>query len=514
MAPLALIHRARKRAKSIFLAGALLLHSHETPGQRRFERWRGACAVFLLCAAATVASPAQTFVSLADFNWTNGGDTGATPDFGNLVQGLDGNLYGTTTFGGSGNNGTVFRIGPHGSLTSLYSFCSLTNCADGSNPQAGLVQGEDGNFYGTTSTAGTHNGGTVFRITRQGALTTLHNFCARANCADGSDTSAALVLGIDGNFYGTTEFGGANNEGTVFRITPGGTVTTLYSFCSNTNCADGFVPQAALIQATNGNFYGTTSQGGANGFGTVFRITRKGVLTTIHSFTGTDGAFSSSALVEAGGNLYGTASEGGVGGFGTVFKITPQGVLTAIHTFSGSDGAVPTVGLVLGTDRSLYGTTSQGGSGQSGSGTIFKITPAGTLTTLYDFCSTNGCPDGFLPYGGLVQHTNGKFYGKTNQGGTSIACAAGCGTVFSLGVGLGAFVETLPTSGKVGAEVKILGTNLTGTTSVSFNGTAATFTVVSASEISTTVPTNATTGKVKVTTPSGTLTSNIVFRVP
>jgi uncharacterized repeat protein (TIGR03803 family) len=159
----------------------------------------------------------------------------------------------------------------------------------------------------------------------------------------------------------------------------------------------------------------------------------------------------------------------------------------------------------------LYGTTSNGGSELSGM--IFKITTSGTLTTLYSFCSQSGCADGDSPDAALVQETSGKFYGTTYAGG-NFACAGGCGTVYGLSVGLGPFVEAQPTSGKVGAAVKILGTNLTGATSVTFNGSEATFTVISKSEITTTVPTGATTGQIKVVTPGGTLTSNLSFRVP
>jgi len=177
-----------------------------------------------------------------------------------------------------------------------------------------------------------------------------------------------------------------------------------------------------------------------------------------------------------------------------------------LDSFDGTDGFEPVGGLIQATDGNFYGTTYLGGA--SDEGTVFKITSAGTLTTLHSFCSESGCADGGTPGGALVQGTNGTFYGATAGGGTNDD-----GTVFSLAVGLGSFVETLPTSGKVGAAVTILGTNLTGATSVTFNGKAATFTVVSSTEITTTVPTGATTGKVKVVTPSRTLSSNVSFRV-
>jgi uncharacterized repeat protein (TIGR03803 family) len=235
----------------------------------------------------------------------------------------------------------------------------------------------------------------------------------------------------------------------------------------------------------------------------------------LHSFDGTEGSLPYEGLVQAtNGNFYGTTSDGGEDGAGTVFKITPSGTLTALYQFcplgdcgsGGSPGGSPFAALVQATDGNLYGTTC---CVISETGTIFKATPSGTtLTSVYSFCSQSDCADGSAPFAGLVQDTNGKFYGTTVGGGTH-----GVGTVFSLSVGLGPFVETQTTSGKVGAAVKILGTNMTGATSVTFNGKSATFKVVSSSLITTTVPAGATTGKVKVTTPHGTLTSNVPFRV-
>jgi uncharacterized repeat protein (TIGR03803 family) len=237
-------------------------------------------------------------------------------------------------------------------------------------------------------------------------------------------------------------------------------------------------------------------------------------------------------LVQAtNGNLYGTTSTGGDTlnyfiGLGTVFKITPGGKLTTLYRFCEqfipcTDGFYPYAGLVQATDGNLYGTTEYGGNnncavGDPGCGTIFRITTSGELTTLYSFCGQVPCTDGAYPYAGLVQATNGTFYGTTYSGGdvADTNCVGGCGAVFSLSVGLGPFVETVPTSGEVGATVKILGNSLKGATSVTFKGTAATFKVVSSSEIITTVPTGATTGTVKVVTPSGTLSSNVAFLVP
>jgi uncharacterized repeat protein (TIGR03803 family) len=454
---------------------------------------------------------AQTFSSLHSFDLTDGSRPAA-----GLIQATNGSLYSTTEYGGANANGTVFKITRSGALTTLYNFCSLSNCADGLNTVAPLVQATNGSLYGTTSGGGAMSSGTVFKMMLNGTLTTLDSFAPEP---DGNNPLAGMVQATDGNLYGTTEYGGLQNDGTIFKITPGGTLTTLYSFCSLSSCIDGDQSFAPLVQATDGNdddLYGTTVNGGTADAGTVFKISLSGTLTTLYNFCSqascTDGASSYAGLVQAAnGNFYGTTIGGGANFEGTVFKITPGGTLTTLHSFDVTDGWSAQSGLVLATDGNLYGTTQQGGAHSAG--TIFKITPSGTLTTLYNFCSQTGCTDGSHPYAQLVQATDGNLYGTTYYGGTSTACAAGCGTVFSLSVGLGPFVETLPTSGKVGSAVKILGTNLTGSTSVTFNGTAATFTVVSSSEITATVPVGATTGKVKVTTPHSTLTSNVNFRV-
>jgi uncharacterized repeat protein (TIGR03803 family) len=479
--------------------------------------WK-ACGILLAGVTVAIGAGAQTLKTLVRFDGTDG----AAPLFESLVQGTDGNLYGTTSRGGANIVGTVFRLTPTGKLTTLYSFCAQSNCTDGALPYAGLIQAANGSFYGTTQSGGADNGGTFFKITTGGTLATLYNFCSTGgvNCTDGEAPAAALVLGAGGNFYGTTSLGGANGQGTVFKITPSGRLTTLYSFCAQSNCTDGAVPYAALVQGTDGNFYGTTEFGGAviSDAGTIFKITPGGALTTLYAFCTqgspcTDGETPLAALIQASdGNFYGTTYNGGTFLGGAIFKVTAGGTLTTVFSFGGNDGQNPTAGLVQATDGNLYGTAELGNNGVSGtdSGTVFNITLGGALTTLYTFCTKGGsCPDGSNPIGGLVQGTNGTFYGTTSDGG-----GFGDGTAFSLSVGLGPFVETQPVSGKVGAAVTILGTNLTGATSVTFNGTAATFTVKSKSEITTTVPAGATTGTVQVVTPTnGTLSSNVPFTV-
>jgi hypothetical protein len=241
-------------------------------------------------------------------------------------------------------------------------------------------------------------------------------------------------------------------------------------------------------------------------------------LTTLHSFDGTDGAGPAGLVQGANGNFYGTTIGGGTGGnadnppSGTVFEITPSGTLTTLFNFDNlnneSPGGPMVGALVQGSDGNFYGLTVEGGSGSgcgtAGCGTLFRMTPSGTLTVVY---SVPGPPANGLPDAGLIQGTNGNFYGATNGGGLDY------GTIYSLSLGLSPFVETQPASGALGAAVSILGTSLTGATRVTFNGTAASFTVVSSSEITTTVPSGATTGEVKVVTPGGTLSSNVSFQV-
>jgi uncharacterized repeat protein (TIGR03803 family) len=471
-----------------------------------------ACAVLVLCATTAIALPAQTLTTLYSFCSQSGCPDGYYPEAG-LVQATNGDLYGTTS-GFPYGYGTVFKITPGGTLTTLYSFCSQTNCTDGDGPDAGLVQAANGNFYGTTQGGGANNGGTVFKITSGGTLTTVYRFCSQSGCTDGGEPYAGLVQAANGDLYGTTYGGGANDRGTVFKITPSGTLTTLYRFCPQNGCTDGAGPEAGLVQAANGDLYGTTANGGPNGYGTVFKITPSGTLTTLHTFCSqgvypncTDGYSPYAGLVQAAnGDFYGTTCCGGATGDGTVFKITPSGTLTTLHSFNRTDGGSPYAGLVQAADGDFYGTTVYGGANNYG--TVFKIASGGTLTTLYSFCSQSGCTDGRSPYAGLVQDTNGDFYGTTFEGGSN-----NDGTVFRLSVGLGPFVKIRPPYGKAGAAIKILGTDLTGAASVSFNGTAAVFTVVSSSEITTTVPAGASSGKVQVVTPSGTLSSNASFLV-
>jgi uncharacterized repeat protein (TIGR03803 family) len=367
---------------------------------------------------------AQTYTTLFLFG------RGGSPR-GTLVEGRDGNLYGTTYGYGGRTNGIIFKITPSGTFTALHS--------GGGTFQAGLTLGTDGNFYGTSIAGGTSGEGYVFKITPSGTLTALYSFGPPPN---GGRLAEKLVQASDGNFYGTTLQGGTNGGGMVFRITPSGAETTIYNFCAQSNCTDGTAP-LGLIQGTDGNLYGVTGGGGtAGGYGTIFKMTTAGRLTTLHSFDLTDGAGPEGLVQASDGNFYGTTNSGGFsnsncgggnvpGTCGTVFKMTPAGALTTLHLFNNTDGSNPGAAPIQASDGNLYGTTAGGGT--PGSGTIYKITTTGTLTTVYNLDPSNG--DGAFP-AGLVQHTNGTFYGPTIRGGKIVYhfCPAWCGTLFSLSV--------------------------------------------------------------------------------
>jgi len=444
--------------------------------------WKKLQVVLLISTTTAIASPAQTFTTLASFDGLNGTQPMS------LTQGADGNLWGTTFRGGQTNCGVVFKMTSSGVLSVAFTF----KCKLGKQP-GGVTLGTDGKFYGTTDAGGPSDLGTVFKLTPRGSAKVLINF----NGTDGSYPQASLTEGTDGNFYGVTHSGAINYNGTIFKTTPTGTLTTLYDFDST----HGSQPFVEPIQGTDGNFYGAAYTGGAYGLGTVYKITPAGSLTVLHDFGGSesDGNSPEGGLLQgADGNFYGTTAWGGPDNDGTVFKITPSGAFTTLHAFAGADGGFPCGTLIQATDGNFYGTTGNGGA--YGDGTIFQMTAAGTVTTLHTFDGA----DGIDPLN-LVQDTNDTFYGPTylpNEG-----------TIYSLSMGLGPFVTFVRSSGKVGQAAGVLGQGFTGTTSVSFNGTAARFKVRSDTLLNATVPAGATTGFVKVTTPSGTLSSNVPFQI-
>lgn len=477
------------------------------------------------------------FHGSSEFQGTNG----RVPS-GPLVQGTDGNLYGVAIGGAIEapflcdtiynlpGCGTVFKITPRGTLTTLHSFCSEPDCTDGGNP-FGIALANDGNIYGVTNREYPVPLGTVFKITQGG-----NRFSTVYSVGDpGPDWHPeALIQAADGSFYGT-DSGIYYDFGAIFKLQPDGTFSTLYSFCSQPECADGESPNPnALIQGNDGNFYGTTPFGGSTseqtckpdplGCGTIYKMTPTGGLTTLYRFCAQypclDGDQPTAALVQgADGSFYGTTRVGGYVwgecadvrreyiGCGTFFKITAGGILTTLHNFFG-EGTMPIGGLTLGTDGNFYGTTSSGGA--NGGGTIFKITPKGELTKLYSFCAQSNCSDGSGPANSLTQGTDGNFYGTTSAGGDS---ACNCSTVFRLSTGLQPFVSFIHASGKVGQTVQILGQGFSGATSVSFNGTPAKFTIQSDTYLTATVPAGAQWGFVTVATRGGVLKSNKAFRV-
>ncbi|HUO27974.1 MAG TPA: choice-of-anchor tandem repeat GloVer-containing protein [Bryobacteraceae bacterium] len=462
----------------------------------------------MLVFAATASG--QTFDSLASFSGANG----AYP-LSSLVEGVDGNFYGTTSEGGGftclqspSGCGTVFKITPGGVLTTLYSFSGY---ADGGVP-AGLTQGSDGNFYGTTNYGGsflacTFGCGTIFKITPAGIFTTMYTFCSTGSCTDGSYPEASLTQGLSGDFYGTTLTGGANRDGTIFKVTPSGALSTVYNFCSSTGCTDGELPCSPLAQDKYGSFYGSSNGGGSYGLGTIFKISSTGALSTLYSYAlpADRGSCPAAGLVQASnGYFYGTTIFGGTYGYGSVFKITPAGAYTTLYSFCAAagcpDGAWPQSALIQATDGNLYGVTSGGGDGG-----LFQMTTSGVLTP---YPLPLAGTDGADPMGGLLQATDGNLYGTTALGG-----ASDDGVLFSFQMGLDPFIAMLPASAKLGATVRIIGDNLSSATQVTFNGTTATFSISSATQIIAKVPTGATTGKVEVATPGGTLASAAPFDV-
>jgi uncharacterized repeat protein (TIGR03803 family) len=440
--------------------------------------------VVLAVGVATRVTSAQTYTVLYSF----GGAHGATP-IGVLSQGRDGNLYSTTWKGGLYHKGVAFMITTGGKVHVLASF---DGGVDDEYPFSGLTLGTGGNFYGGTfGQFGQKHLGSILKVTRSGTLTTLHSF----TLSERGRPWGPPIQGADGNFYGITWYASA------YKITPSGTFTSL-----------GVMPGASaapLVMGTDGNFYGTT--GADSSASTVFKMTPKGVVTILYNFDSTHGLDLEAPVIQGSdGNFYGTTESGGSYNGGVAFKLTPQGEITVLHEFGDpnypNDGLQPRAGLVQATDGNFYGVTSSGGS--SGlcqtCGVFFQITPAGAYSILYDFDG----PHGENPISTPMQHTDGKIYGLAPNEGAHC-----CGVVYRIDMGLAPFVSLVSNLGKVGKTIEILGQGFTGTTAVSFNGSAATFTIVSATYLKATVPSGATTGFVTVTTPSGMLTSNKEFQV-
>jgi uncharacterized repeat protein (TIGR03803 family) len=441
--------------------------------------------------AFALPASAQTFKTLINFNNTNGDQ----PVDENLVQGLNGNLYGTTYLAGAHGNGQVFKMTPAGVISTVYSFCSVASCDDGNSPAAALLLGTDGNLYGTTRYQGSGGCGTVFKLTPAGVLTVLHAFVS----TDGCYPTIGLMQASNGLFYGTTPAGGAAGFGVLYQVSSTGVFKVIHTF--DGTLAGGGVPGGTVMQATNGSLYGGTV---APGPSVIYQTNLTGTVFHTYPFSASNADVSGPLIQASNGNIYGTTSF--APGYGTFFRVTPAGVITTLYSFCSlancADGSQPLQGVIQASDGNFYGTTYGGGANNDG--TIFKITAAGVLTTLHSFNAT----DGDNIDSGIFQNTNGTLYGLTHNGGPDNS-----GTVYSLTNKLPAFVHTITPGGAVGARVVILGNTLTGATAVSFNGTAATFKVVSNTEITTTVPVGATSGKLTVTAASGTLSSDRTYRV-
>ena len=443
----------------------------------------GLCFLLLMLSLVFWAEPAsaQTYSDLFEFGGTPGG---CCPQFpATLAQGQDGNLYGITSTGGMRNLGIVFQLTPAGSFNIIYDF----DGPHGSTPIGGLVLGVDGDLYGTAEQGGAHGYGNIFKITTSGSLTVLYDFTGNA---DGGYPVAPLVLATDGNFYGTSY------PGAAFKISAKGVFKVIKTIPT--------VSFGPLLQARDGYFYGVTQFGGTFSAGTVYKVAGAKV-TTLYNFDGTHGSYPIGGLVQGSdGYLYGTTTAGGSTNAGVIYKITTAGILTVlvnfdnVHTLAGYQSYA---GLVAGSDGNLYGATIWGGT--FGDGTIFQMTDEGGYTVLYNFDAPHG--DG--AYSTPFQHTSGKIFGMTERGGTP-----GKGGIYSLDDGVAPFASLVVTLGPVGKTVGILGQGFSGASSVKFNGTSASFKVVSDTYLTTKVPSGET-GIVSLTTPSGTLLSKQIFKV-
>ena len=404
-------------------------------------RQKLACATQVLMLAALSAplfigsQPALAATETVLYSFTGANGDGYYPAAA-VVMDSAGNLYGTTVYGGANGDGTVFKLSPSGVETILHSFTGTNG--DGSDPYGGLIMDSAENLYGVTVFGGKNNAGTVFRISPNGKEKILYTFGNKKS--DGASPNAALVMDSAGNLYGTT-FGGGGTYcslgcGTVFKLSPSRKETILYRFGNTNN--DGVWPSASLFMDSAGDLYGTTSKGGANGDGTIFELSPSGSETILYSFTGVngDGANPVAGLImDSEGNFYGTTSNGGDSicddGCGTVFKFSQSGAETILYSFTGRDhfGASPEAGLVMDSVGNLYGTTLNGGSdycSEIGCGTVFRLSSnGGAESTLHRFTGTTG--DGSNPSAGLIMDDAGNLYGTTQGGG-----ATGYGSVFKV----------------------------------------------------------------------------------
>ena len=441
----------------------------------------------LLVALATMAC-AQTYVVMHNFGTTST-DPQAPGEPGVICQSRGGYLF--SAGGTQGNAGAAFRLTTDGHYKLMHAFSG----SDGQMPAGGLTLGRDGWFYGSTVSGGPGTWGTLYKMRSNGQVTRLHYYSG----GNGGNPWAAPIQSVAGDFYGVTH--GSFTFGQIYRVSQSGQYTKLHSM----TLFEGIYQVAPLVQGTDFAFYGAAiATGGTQGPGDLYRITSTGAFDVLYTFDGVHGNHPAGGLIQAAdGNFYGVASEGGSFGAGTVFQMTPDHTVNVLYSFSGgADGGVPVGGIVEASDGNLYGTTSSGGV--NGAGVLFRVTPSGTYTVLHDFTEATGSG----PRSSLMQHTNGRLYGMTSSGGS-----ANLGVFFSFDAGLPPFVTYLPTYGRAGGEVQILGQGFTDTTQVLFNGTPASFKLVYPTFIKATIPDGATTGPITVSTTNGTLTSNKVFVV-
>lgn len=357
----------------------------------------------LLSALVTLASLGSAEAHGEKVIYSFAGSDGARPS-SDLIMDASGSLFGVTRFGGANNFGTVFKVSPRGKEKVLYSFAGGS---DGGHPVGGLAMDSAGNLYGTTLDGGANDLGTVFKLTSHGKKKILHSF---ASDGDTYAPNSPLIMDADGNLYGTTTMGGVADNGTVYKVTPTGQETVLLSFMGG---SEGFFPAGGLIMDASGNLYGTAQLGGANGVGAVFKLTPGGQETILYSFDyGNYGQQPAGGVImDDSGNLYGTTLGGGEFDQGIVFKVTPEGQETILYAFDGgTGGGTPFAGLVMDASNNLYGTTYSGGHG----GTVFKLTPSGKETVLHGF---NAGADGAHPDRGVIMDARGNLYGTTPEGG-------------------------------------------------------------------------------------------------
>ncbi len=432
---------------------------------------------------------AQTYTDIHDFV-NSDGCCANYPSM--LAQGEDGDIYGATTSGGAGS-GNIFKITPSGTFTNLFNF----DGTHGNGPQGGLSLGFDGNFYGTTYQGGTGHAGTIFKITPSGTQTVLYNF---QNGTDGAFPRTPPVQAPDGNLYGNT---GNDTNAVLYKLTPAGVFSVVATMPSPSN--------APLIVGTDGNLYGTTHLGGTFNRGTAFQFApAKKKIKILHNFNPSTEPYSPYDRLFQGtdGKFYGTTTTGGPGSGGSVFQMTTAGKVVTLFTFStqqAANGATPFAGVVQGSDGNLYGVCSVGGA--NGLGTLFKISTKGTgFQVLHDFATATGDTPNATP----LLHTNGKIYGLTFHGGSHAAY----GDIYSMDAGLKPFVSQFVFyNGKVGDSVTILGQGFSNATGVKFGTGAGTFVASTDAFMTATVDAGATTDVITVLEPGGNLTTPQKYKI-